>query len=438
MALSTGAGVVVAQSGSKDRVLVQFVGTRTVVYHVPAALPGSISYQEEEMSLKDRLLEVLDTNVELKSYAAAPYYWLPYNFGRGYALPPLAVTFEVTYVCNLKCEMCSQWQFRKTLPGQQYSREGELTTDEYRTLIDELAKAGTRKIGLTGGEPFVRKDLVEIISHINSRNIYSTVTTNGTLMKEKDVENILKTGLDHIVFSLDGPPGIHDEVRGVRGTYDRLIKSLHIFSRIRGELGLKKPWIRINHAISAQTSSHLSEIFDHLDGIDVDAVHFNYLFFTDAESEEKTNLILAQYLGTTKMEDQKLPDELKQVDVEKLHKQIALVADTSRKKQIRVHFSPPLRGDEIGRRFYDPNYTYVDKCFSPWFRGRVNPYGEVYPCSIDLLMGNIRDKGFMALWNGEKYRKFRKDLKAAGLFPVCKRCCALSDKVWGNLPRLTR
>ena len=389
------------------------------------------------MSLKDRFLKVLDTNVELKSYAAAPYYWLPYNFGKGYALPPLAVTLEVTFACNLKCEMCPLWQFRKTLPGQQYSREGELTTEEYRVLIDELAKSGTRKVSLTGGEPFVRKDLVEIIRHIKSRNLYANLITNGTLMREQEIEKLLRTGLDHIVFSLDGPPDIHDEVRGVRGAYDRLIKSMRALSRMRRELGLTKPWIRVNHVISAQTASHLSEIFDHLKGIDVDAVHFNYVFFTDAESEKKTNLILGQDIGRVKLEDQKLPDELKQVDVEKLHEQIALVADRSRAKQIRVRFSPPLKGDEIRRRFCDPNYIYVDKCFTPWFRGRVNPYGEVYPCSIDLPMGNVRDNGFMALWNSEKYRRFRKALKAAGLFPVCKRCCTL-DKVWGHLPRLTR
>jgi radical SAM protein with 4Fe4S-binding SPASM domain len=81
-------------------------------------------------------------------------------------------------------------------------------------------------------------------------------------------------------------------------------------------------------------------------------------------------------------------------------------------------------------------HSYVETCFYPWKAARVNPYGDVYSCSIDVAFGNIRQAPFSQLWNGEAYQVFRRTLKQQGIFPKCTKCCALSDRLWDQLPHI--
>ncbi|MBI5555359.1 MAG: SPASM domain-containing protein [Elusimicrobia bacterium] len=86
--------------------------------------------------------------------------------------------------------------------------------------------------------------------------------------------------------------------------------------------------------------------------------------------------------------------------------------------------------------FYNPDYAYSSKCFIPWYSGRVSPYGDVYPCSIDVKIGNIRQTPFSVLWNSPRYKDFRNTLKRQGLFPKCAKCCNLNTKLWNYLPSI--
>ena len=101
---------------------------------------------------------------------------------------------------------------------------------------------------------------------------------------------------------------------------------------------------------------------------------------------------------------------------------------------ILLNFQPYLAGQDIVRRFHDDTYAYVNKCFYPWYAFRVNPYGDVYPCSMDILIGNIKEQSIKTLWNNEKYVSFRKALMKKGIFPRCTKCCVLNNTLWSYLP----
>jgi radical SAM protein with 4Fe4S-binding SPASM domain len=77
------------------------------------------------------------------------------------------------------------------------------------------------------------------------------------------------------------------------------------------------------------------------------------------------------------------------------------------------------------------------RCFYPWLNMRVDPFGNVYPCSVDVRLGSLRSSSARDVWNGEEYRSFRKALKKADLFPMCARCCALGNRLWNKLPNLS-
>jgi radical SAM protein with 4Fe4S-binding SPASM domain len=117
------------------------------------------------------------------------------------------------------------------------------------------------------------------------------------------------------------------------------------------------------------------------------------------------------------------------------------VAQTKRRAAqlgVPARFLPDLNRDEIGRRFEDDDHAYVNKCFYPWYAIRINPYGVVYPCAMNIDMGNLRTESLARIWNSPKYIQFRQKLSDVRLFPKCAKCCALTNKVWDYLPAKRR
>lgn len=136
---------------------------------------------------------------------------------------PLAVGWNITSRCNLRCKYCSYW--RKECK--------ELETKEIFGLVDELKRLNARFITFSGGEPLLRGDLEEIIEFTRSKNIYVVINSNGTLIKEQinKVQNA-----NEIQLSLDGPKEIHNFIRG-EGVYENVIEAIEL---------CKKKNIRLN------------------------------------------------------------------------------------------------------------------------------------------------------------------------------------------------
>jgi radical SAM protein with 4Fe4S-binding SPASM domain len=95
---------------------------------------------------------------------------------------------------------------------------------------------------------------------------------------------------------------------------------------------------------------------------------------------------------------------------------------------------------QVRNRFRDAPYFANNKCFYPWSATRMNPYGDIYNCSLQNLMGNVREQPLDVIWNGPRYTAFRQDLRTCGLYPQCQRCCALNphDLLGRLLPRFSR
>jgi len=126
----------------------------------------------------------------------------------GRALPPYSVSFWLTDRCNLSCPMC--WV--------RYSKDtDELSTGEICRVLEEIAPYNPR-IGLTGGEPLLRGDVVEIVAFAGSRGLRVGLNTNGLLLAEAGDE-LVEAGLDTVSISLDGVEGLHDRFTGQGGQF---------------------------------------------------------------------------------------------------------------------------------------------------------------------------------------------------------------------------
>lgn len=137
---------------------------------------------------------------------------------------PLAVHLEVIAACNLTCKHC----FAGILPRKESPR---LTFSELDRLFAELARMGSFRLGLTGGEPLLRRDIFDIIDLATGHGLHPCITTNGFLITEDIAREFGKRELVWLNVSLDGAtPKTNDYIRG-SGTFEKVVENLQLLSK---------------------------------------------------------------------------------------------------------------------------------------------------------------------------------------------------------------
>jgi len=133
------------------------------------------------------------------------------------------VTWEITEACNLRCTHC--------LSAELWTeRRGELDLDQCRALIDELARMEVFQVNFGGGEPFLRHDFLDILRYAHYRGITTCVSTNGTLLNDALVDELLRVAPVYLQVSLDGARAeTNDAIRG-RGTFARILAGIELLS----------------------------------------------------------------------------------------------------------------------------------------------------------------------------------------------------------------
>ena len=144
---------------------------------------------------------------------------------RLYRGQPMALTgafIRVTDACNLRCSQCYVDSF-----GPLSSKKNELTTEELRALLTEIKDLGGHTVTLSGGEPLLRPDMVDLVEFgARDLGLRIKLNSNGTLLLGKDVAERLAPHLHELQVSLDGvSPKVHDAVRG-RGTHASTLRGI--------------------------------------------------------------------------------------------------------------------------------------------------------------------------------------------------------------------
>lgn len=169
---------------------------------------------------------------------------------------PLSVCWQITTKCNLNCKYCLSSSGLEGIYG--------LDTKDAIKIIEQLGKLGINRLDFTGGEPLIRKDLKELITCAKQNNINTIVTTNTTLLNEKNIET-LKTA-DLVQISVDGPEEVHNNQRQ-NEVYEKTIENIKILQKE----GCK---IRLNSFIYNSNKQYV----DYLINLSKDLGVFSHLF----------------------------------------------------------------------------------------------------------------------------------------------------------------
>jgi len=187
--------------------------------------------------------------------------------------PLREVFMEITHRCNLKCPHC-YGDFGA-------AKKPELSTNEWKKVIDELASLNVLEIILSGGEPLLLQDFFEIVRYIRDKPMSVVVATNGTLIDEA-VANELKTlKVRSVRISLDGAfPETHDNFRGVAGTYDKVLKAIQLLRE-------RNIHIRVNVCLTKNNFTELPQMLQLIQKLGVDEHRFFVVYFTGRKRKNK-------------------------------------------------------------------------------------------------------------------------------------------------------
>ena len=263
-----------------------------------------------------------------------------------------------------------------------------------------------------------------LIKEIKDRKLHLCIITNGVLVS-KYAKLIVNAGVDELSLSIDGPEEVHDDVRNMKGAFSAIKKGVDEVNRLKAERKSRFPIINIVCTISDRNFSRLDELVKVAEDMKAHTLNFHHLIHTDGETVKAHNAEFKELFGceSKDWEGFVLPN-IRKVDAAVLTEKIRSI--TSKKYPFLVSFYPNFGLKELKDYYSDPKFiskSYPERCLSPWIVSYIYPDGSVLPChSLGYSAGNINEKSFLDIWNGEEMRKFRKELKKRKNFKVCPKC----------------
>jgi MoaA/NifB/PqqE/SkfB family radical SAM enzyme len=330
---------------------------------------------------------------------------------------PIGAVYEATMRCNLHCEFCYVIDFLN-IEGEWRQ---EMTVERLRQAFPDQPGF---QVSLTGGEIFMRKDIMSVLDLFREKG-YSCgyLTTNGTIINEERAEALADLAaagfLKHISVSVDGPGELHDRARGLKGTFERTCAGLR---RLQDAARRKHAPLRvsINTTVAQESLEALDAMVDVAGELGVDAIGLNHLMYSTPEEVAETVRMIgaddASVIATFITPDPGL-------DIARVKQQVAALAEKCRQRNVLFDYRPKVHS-QLMDNYYTPGAKLEGRCLYPFLHARVGFSGKVYFCPfIRVEVGDLATSSLEEIWNGPTYVEMRRRLLDHGIFPVCRRCC---------------
>lgn len=350
------------------------------------------------------------------------------------------VVWNSTRTCNLNCRHCY-------MEADNAHHQGELTTDEAKKFIDDLAAYRVPALLFSGGEPLMRPDFFALAEYARSKGVRPTLSTNGTLINRETAQRIKDVGVTYVGISLDGLAEVNDRFRGKAGAYELAMAGIRNCVAVGQRVGLR-------FTINSHNLTQLDNIFDFIQREEIDRVCFYHLVYSGrgakmaaedvspAESRRAMDIIIAR---ARDFAWRGLKKEILTVDNHcdgvYLYLKALAEGDKALAEQIK-NFLTANGGNRSGIAFgeVDPEgFVHPDQFTRHVTFGSVKerPFGEIWEDTAaneilaglkdrkPLLTGRCRDCKFLSACNGN----FRARAEAVhGSFWASDPACYLTDE----------
>ncbi len=329
---------------------------------------------------------------------------------------PRNVTLKLTLACNLRCKMCAFSESGQV--GAHLSQS--LSLGQWKSVVDDVASFRPY-ISITGGEPMLYPDFPDLIAHIKSRGLMCTVTTNGTMLR-KHAERLMECPPDLLIVSIDGPPEVHDAIRGGSGVFDRACEGIRRIGDIRRLKGIRRPWSVVTCAVTEHSYRTIGEMPAIARELGVDVMNFQHQWVLTKEMVDAHNRLFGDVhpISFEEMGGMSAP-EVEADEVGREVDAIRALGMVSGRQYIGTY--PTLNRSEA-RRWYGSPHRWIRRAVPPcaWVGVNILPNGDVEACP-GMIAGNAVEEPFARIWNNDAFRGHRIRLMQSRGFPICLRCC---------------
>jgi MoaA/NifB/PqqE/SkfB family radical SAM enzyme len=317
---------------------------------------------------------------------------------------PVCLYIEVTNRCNLLCTTCPR-TFEDLEPP------ADLSWELFTSIVDHYPRI--ERVVLHGiGEPMLVDDLPRMIRYLKARGTYVLFNTNGTVLTAKKGHELIDAGLDELRVSLDAAD--RESFRAVRGRdyFDRIVRNVRAFVTMQAETGTALPRVSLWLTGLKETIEQLEAFVDLADRAGVREVYLQRLvYFPDGQGLAAPDHALFERL--TRAETGR----------------IAAAAERARELGIVFNASGATEpGTSLSRRTEDRPWSL---CRRPWTLMYFTALGRALPCCIapfalrgydNFTLGDAARETLHAIWNGERYRDFRRRLLGDDPPSTCASC----------------
>lgn len=320
------------------------------------------------------------------------------------------VVWNVTRRCNLHCGHCYADSHDREYPG-------ELSTEEGRLLLADLAEFGIPTVLFSGGEPLLRPDLFELAAHAKNLGMRTVLSTNGTRIDAAVAARIAAAGFSYVGISFDGIGALNDKMRGSRGAFEAALAGI----RAARDAGIRTG---IRFTVHGRNRSHLGAIFE----------------LAEAERVNRLCVYHLAYAGRgDRMSGHDLTPAQTRAAVEEIFERTEDLGRRGVGIEVLTVDNPVDNVFLLERvRRLDPARAEAIETMLRWNGGNqsgvaiaaVDPQGIVHPdqFSWEVAAGNVRRRRFAEIWRDEnpvlapyrrRPRRLRGRCRGCRFAPIC-------------------
>lgn len=286
---------------------------------------------------------------------------------------PFSLTTEPTNKCNLQCLECPTGNKSSSV------EKGEMSFHTYKNIIDQVNKHVIFQMIYFQGEPFLNKNIFDMINYSDKNKIYTRISTNGHFLNEENCIKTIQSGLKEIIISLDGFTQESYEKYRVGGKLETVIAGIKKLTSAKKELKSKYPKVILQFLVFSHNESEMSKIKTLCKSLHADKLEFKSAQITDPKN---INLIPNQ-------------------------KKYSRYSKNNSKPQIKS--------------------TLKNKCFRIWTNMIINWQGHIIPCCFDknstYALGDTNIQNPLSLWRSKLFNEFRsKILENRAQIQMCCNC----------------